>query len=64
MKKKTIIKISKTLLEDLLHIPANIKIENVSIDRFKNDEIMILLEGEGLPDSVKVEPGEIISCSK
>lgn len=62
--KKTIVKITKKLLEDLLHIPMNVEIENMSMDRFKNNEIMILLEGEGLPDFTEVKEGMLISRSE
>ena len=61
--KKTIVKITKSCLEDLLHIPINVEIENISMDRCKNNEIMVLLEGEGLPDFTEVKAGGLISQS-
>ena len=62
--KKTIVKISKRYLEELLHIPPGVEIENVSMDRFDNDDLRILLSGDDLPDFAEIEKsGSLISHS-
>lgn len=62
--KKTVVKITKSCLEDLLHIPTNVEIENIALDRTEANSIMIILEGEGLPGFTEVEEGGLISMSE
>lgn len=62
--KKTIVKITKSFLSDLLHIPVNVEIENMVIDKIEADCIMMILEGNGLPDFTEVKEVGLISRSE
>lgn len=62
--KKTIVKISPIIFKDFLHLSENINIENIAMDRFKN-EIQIILEGDSLPDFAEIKKsGNLISHSE
>ena len=61
--KKTIVKISPIIFKDFLHLSENINIENIAMDRFKN-EIQIILEGDSLPDFAEIKSGNLISHSE
>lgn len=62
--KKTIVMLSENFLEELLHIPPGVEIENVSMDRFSNGHIRILLSGDGLPDFTELKVGDLICQSE
>ena len=64
--KKTIIKISKDYLAELLHFPVNVEIEGMfqSDDDPLNNTVSMILAGDDLPDYTEGKIGEDISQSE
>ena len=64
--KKTIIRISKDYLAELLHFPANVEIDGIfrSDDDSLNNTISMILSGDDLPDYTEGKVGDSISQSE
>ena len=64
--KKTIIRISKDYLAELLHFPVNVEIDGIfrSDDDSLNNTISMILSGDDLPDYTEGKVGDSISQSE
>ena len=56
--KKAVIKVSKELLQDLLLLPEGISVLAVRETNLFNENIEVMLSGDGLPDECECKEGE------
>lgn len=59
LKRKSLFRVSKELLEQILLLPADAKVTSVTLEQDR-DGFVFVVEGDGLPVDCTVSPGHLL----